>query len=616
MTSRTSRSTTLSSVNRTMTPSSVFELTVTLGGGTAGLTIAARLTEDSATTVCVLEAGDANLNDPAILTPATYMQHFGDKLYDWNHFTTKQKFSGDREMHWARGRGLGGSSAINFMVWTKPPAEEIDDIERLGNPGWNWQNYQKYAQKVERLIEPTPQQKEKFNLPEYENDVSRDGAVAIGFPKTISEADVLAQKALENAGIPKAPRPYGGNPNGTFWTMNTHDPRTPSRSYATTAYYLPNKDRPNMVVFVRALVSRVLTEVGADGNLSAVGAEFIHDEKIYSVNAIKEVILAAGAIKSPQVLELSGIGQRAVLENAGIPVKLDLPTVGENLQEHCIGGFSFELKDGVDLETADPLRQPSKLAEAQELYKRGEGPFTIGMPTFTFVPVEQIAPQPQAIYEKAKAQVERVVKEGAAPGLLEQWKIQLERLEPGKNQAGPGCEIIFFSGMFGPIPPEEGKKYVCWSPGTNHNFSRGSIHVTSSDPRKEPDIDAHYFEHQVDLDIFIETSKFARKMAQMPPLKDLIAKEVVPGPEVKTDEQLADFMTKVYSTTWHTCGTCSMLPQDKGGVVDPSLKVYGTNNLRIVDLSILPLHFAGHTQATVYTFAEQAADIIKGVFKP
>ncbi|EKM52126.1 uncharacterized protein PHACADRAFT_212710 [Phanerochaete carnosa HHB-10118-sp] len=564
---------------------------IIIGGGTAGLALAARLTDDPNTTVCVLEAGDANLHDPALLTPVSYLRHFGDKDYDWNFYTTKQKLVSDREFQWNRGRGLGGSSGINFLIWTKPPADEINDIERLGNPGWNWKNFQKYSQKVERFIEPAPEQKQRFGLPGYENDVSRQGSVAFGFPKTISDVDLIAHQTLANAGIPPAQRPYGGDPSGYAWMMNSQDPRTGTRSYATTAYYLPNKDRKNLTVLVRALVSKILTEDGADGKLNAAGVEFIYDDtKTYVVHAKKEVILSAGTIKSPHILELSGIGRRDVLEKAGVPVKMDLPRVGENVQEHYLAFFTFELKSDYDGATFDCLRTPNTLPAQQELYsKRGEGAFTMGMQTSAFLPVEKVTPKAHEIYAKAKAQVERLAREGMPPGLLEQYTIQLERLEPGKHQTGPGCEVFFVPAKIVPDMPIEGKKFVDWFYAMNHPFSRGSIHITSSDPAKAPQIDPRYFDHEAE-------------------------KEVVPGPEVATDEQLVEFAKSIFVTTWHTCGSCSMLPKEKGGVVDPSLTVYGTNNLRVVDMSVVPLHFTGHTQAFTYALAEQAADIIKGNF--
>jgi len=148
----------------------------------------------------------------------------------------------------------------------------------------------------------------------------------------------------------------------------------------------------------------------------------------------------------------------------------------------------------------------------------------------------------------------------------------------------------------------------------NHCFSRGTIHSTSADPRKEPTFDPRYMHEGVDLDVLTEMVKFARDLSQIAPLKDMIVGEVNPGPEVKDEDQLRDWIKKCFGTTWHTAGSCSMLPRASGGVVDPELKVYGTNNVRVVDLSVVPLQFAAHPQATVYAIAEQAADIIKGNF--
>ncbi|EKM59948.1 uncharacterized protein PHACADRAFT_206165 [Phanerochaete carnosa HHB-10118-sp] len=194
-----------------------------IGGGTAGLALAARLSEDPSKTACVLEAGDPNINDPAILTPASYGSHFGNKQYDWNFATAKQTFCSDRVFPWSRGRGLGGSSSINFKNWSKPPADEIDDWERLGNPGWNWKNFQKYVQRAERFVEPAAELREKANIPLHEGDLGTKGTLPISFPRTFSEVETFLMQTTKNAGIPTAPRPYGGDPNGFFWMINSLD---------------------------------------------------------------------------------------------------------------------------------------------------------------------------------------------------------------------------------------------------------------------------------------------------------------------------------------------------------------------------------------------------------
>jgi len=267
------------------------------------------------------------------------------------------------------------------------------------------------------------------------------------------------------------------------------------------------------------------------------------------------------------------------------------------------------LKDDPELDTFDLLCDPDVEAEHVELHASGMGLFTMGIVGFAFTSFDKVTPNFNAFNAKIKDEITKKMKT-CSPGLQDQYRIQLERLDRG----APGCEFITYPGFFfsRPNPPAPGKKYFSITVAMNHMFSRGTIHSTSSDPLKEPEYDPHYFEDQADLDIITECIKFGRSLASISPLKDLIVKELNPGPEVQSDKQIQDWVTAMFGTTWHTCGSCSMLPRDKGGVVDPELKVYGTNNLRVVDLSIIPLHFASHSQSTVYAIAERAAEIIQG----
>ncbi|EKM59943.1 uncharacterized protein PHACADRAFT_206161 [Phanerochaete carnosa HHB-10118-sp] len=608
---------------------------VIIGGGAAGLVLAARLSEDPSKTVCVLEAGDSNINDPAILTPASYGSHFGNKQYDWNSATTKQKFCSDRVFPLAHGRGLGGSTSINFMGWTKPSADEIDDWGRLGNPGWNWKNFQKYVQRAERFVEPATKLRKDANIPLNEGDLGTKGSVAISFPRTFADVDPFLMQTTKNAGIPTAPRPYGGNPNGCYWMINSLDQQTSTRSYACTAYYVPNRDRPNLTVLTGANVARVVSDKGTDGILTVTGVEFLHGEKGHVVHVNKEALVCAGALKSPQILELSGIGSKSVLEKAGVEVKIDLPSVGENMQEHLFGPCMWELKPEHKFLNYSELQHSAGRARHEALYKDLEGVFTMGIVNCSFNPLETIAgtPRAQEIYERARAQVDALDAARTPAGLREQYAIQLERLRPGVLPAGLGCETIGVPGTMG-APATEGRSYFSLMYSMTHPFSRGHVHITSSDPMVEPEIDPQYFEYGSDLDVIVEIAKFVRNIVQHAPLKDMIEKEVMPGPAVQDGEQFkgtfpfafprhididvwhTEFVKTACGTTWHTCGTCSMTPRDKSGVVDHELKVYGTNNLRVVDLSIVPLTVASHMQSVAYAIAEQAADIIKGTFRP
>ncbi|TFK47587.1 alcohol oxidase [Heliocybe sulcata] len=567
-------------------PGKTFDFIV-IGGGTSGLTLAARLSEDPAVSVLVLEAGKANIDDPFL------RNHFGNPTYDWAFKTA------------FRGKGLGGSSGINFLCWTKPPAAEIDDIERLGNPGWNWKNYETYSHRTETCIYPTPEivTKHGLKIEGWKNGTT--GPLLTSFPAKINAAELKIQQTLLNVGLPAAKKP----PCGVFFSTNTVDPKTSTRTYATTAFYLPNVDRPNFSVLVEATVNRLITTNNGDGLVVATGVEFKHNGQRYTVQAGKEVVLCAGGLKSSQILELSGFGNPSLLESLDIPVVLPLPALGENVQEHCFTGVTWELREDVTYDTIDILRDPKGAAEHLELHAKNEGIYTLGMVGFSFVPLTMLSKRADAIYKAAKEKIEKNASK-YPPGLLEQYRIQLERLDRG----APGCEFISFPGFLSrPNPPQPGKRYLTILVLQNHFFSRGTIHVKSKNPDDDPAFDPHYFEEEIDRLTFVECVKFARNLSKTAPFKDLVVQEVNPGPEITADEEIEDWLKSYMMTTYHTIGSCSMLPKDKGGVVDPKLKVYGTSNIRVADLSVLPLHFASHTQSTAYALGEQAADIIKGV---
>lgn len=339
---------------------------IIVGGGTSGLTLAARLSEDAETTVLVLEAGEANLDDPELLRPAMFDQHFTNPSYSWSHRTVKQKYTKDAQQDWIRGKGLGGSSAINFMCWTNPPAEEINDLERLGNPGWNWSMFERLQQKVERFVTPSKEVQAKLKIDFDSWTLGRDGAVNLTYPPNIEEGELKLQQTLINAGIPVAANPYGGDPKGAFFAANCHDPQTYTRSYATTAYYIPNKYRLNLSVLVSAHANRILTTRADDDSVTGVGVEFRHGQSTYTANATKEIILCAGALKTPQLLELSGFGAKDILDKLCIPVAKELPGVGNNVQEHVNIGPSFEVRDNIEWDTFDLLRDPCLAAKQLE----------------------------------------------------------------------------------------------------------------------------------------------------------------------------------------------------------------------------------------------------------
>lgn len=585
---------------------------VLVGGGTAGLTLAARLSEDPSVSVLVLEAGGFNPGDQLISRPVQFGAQLGQDAYAWTFKTVPQENVGGRQIGWDRGKVLGGSSAINFSVWTNPAKGDIDDWEKLGNAGWNWENFSKYLSKAISITPPSgsPAQLERRGSLEAWN-LPKNGPLQISFPRTLPDVDIRFHEALVNLGVPKAPLPLDGDPHGTFFTGNTLNPLSYSRSYSTD-FYLRNSDRPNLSILLSAYATKVAFS-DAEGDLTATGVEFIHGGKSYLVRADKEVILCLGALKTPHLLELSGIGRPDVLKQAGITPRLDLP-VGENVQEHVFVSLSYELKDGVADDTLDVLGDEVERQKHIDLHARGEGVFNMGIVNFTFLPLSALSPRSDAIYSTTIKSIEEKIAQGKYPvGATETLKMQIQKV--GRNALD--CEITTIPGFLsGPNPPRPGKKHFNIFCMNNSTFSRGTAHVTSRDPLVHPAYDPRYFEDEADLGALIETVKFARKVCRTAPFKDVLDEEPVevnPGPNVQTDEEIGAWIKQMLTSTWHTIGTASMLPKDKGGVVDSKLKVYGTTNLRVVDLSIAPILVAAHTQSLAYGIAEQAADIIKGL---
>ncbi|KAI0347718.1 alcohol oxidase [Trametopsis cervina] len=582
---------------------------IILGGGTAGLTLAAGLSEDGTKSVLVLEAGAAHIDSPDIARPAHYGSHLANPDYAYAYKLATQKFAGNSDrVVLGGGKLLGGSSGINFLCWLKPSRGDLDDFEALGNPGWNWKNYHKYITQLEGFTPPAKDAVQKVQLKMHE--LGTKGPLAIQFPHKIDEFEHHVQQTLANNGFHPAAHPMSGDPNGYFYSLVTHNTKW-KRSYAVPAFYLPNKDRKNLTVLVTATVHRVLSKTSSEGAFVATGVEFEYGGQVHTVHANKEVILSSGTINSPRILELSGIGSKGVLEKAGIPLKVDLPSVGENLQEHVLVGLSFEVKEEVHYDTQEILSDPVVFAEHVKLHESGQGIFTTGVTNFGFYTLDQISPRAAELYKRMQDIVAKLDPTTARPGLLEQYNILLNRYKPGSKN--PGLEIINYPGlMSGPKVPEPGKRYTSLVVVLNHVWSRGNIHITSSDPKDSSHIDPHYFEQEIDLELLLDLVKRARSISQTAPLKDLIVKEHNPGPEIQGDEDIKKWILQTFGTVWHTASSCSLLPKDKGGVVDSDLKVYGTSNLRVVDLSVVPIHVGTHTQSTVYGIAGQAAAIING----
>ncbi|KAH8111295.1 GMC oxidoreductase [Phellopilus nigrolimitatus] len=589
---------------------------VVIGGGTAGLTVAARLAEDPSITVAVLEAGLERLDDPVINIPGQFGKHFGDPKYDWDFHTVPQEHANGREVPWPRGKVLGGSSAINFYVWDHPPKQDIDAWEKLGNPGWNWERFSKSLKKTEGFTPPTDENAARYKQVFNPDAHGTSGPLKTSFPGFVMAGDVPFQETVLNSGVKIAKDPMNGDPIGTWMAPVTLDETTHKRSYAATAFYQPNANKPNFRVLCGALVHRIATTGSDDDTVEAKAVEFEHGGVIYTVSVKKEVVVSAGSLKSPQILELSGIGDKRVLGPLGIQTVIDLPGVGSNMQEHIYSSVIFELDPELGHETLDRLADNDYVTAQLALHAVGKGFLRIGLSGFTFLPFSTITSPERAreFVGRQRQRIEERQKSGSLPpGLKEQYELQLGKFE---RDEGGECELICFPGYLGMGAPGAGKPYMSILLSFNHLFGRGTVHATSTDPHVQPDIDPHYFEEKLDLDVMVETVKFMRRLAELEPFKSFFVKEVTPGPACTTDKEIEDFVKNSLKTTYHTTSTLSMLPRELNGAVDPNLRMYGTKNIRVADLSIVPLHVAAHTQSTAYAIGEQAADIILGRIPP
>ncbi|KAF8908253.1 alcohol oxidase [Mucidula mucida] len=568
-----------------------------VGGGTSGLTLARRrvtvvLAQGSPqTTVAVLEAGVHHDNDPLVDIPGMLTRAIHNPDYDWTYYTVPQKHAANRNMLQTHGKGLGGSSLLNFMVFIRPSKEEFNALEELGNDGWNWDNLLPYMKKSERLQSAPPAVDGRLHSvkPDPENH-GTEGAIAKSYPSHVTEIVPSLLDALEAVGIPRKPDPCDGRPVGCFLCPTSVDVSTSKRSYAASDFFTLNKDLPNLLVVTNVLVSKINLE-----GTKATGVTVQQGDKTVVVNANKEVVLSAGALHTPQILELSGIGNASIIEPLGIKCVVNLPGVGENLQDHGFCPVVVETPE--NFKSFEIFSDPEQAAEQQELYKKGLGLLAGFSCCVSFIPASIIGnTEDVTAWSQTQTDSEADLFPNLDPSVRKGIEKQYEILRRWvQDDTQPFSQTLTFSGHF-PIPgvtPDPSKRYTTIVTAYSHPFTRGRVHITSSSATASPDVDPRYLSNPTDHDILVHALEFA------------IA---VPNEKERMDR--GKFARETLATVYHPLGTAAMLPRELGGVVDSSLKVYGIENLRVVDCSIAPLLTSSNTQTYAYAIGEKAADII------
>lgn len=522
---------------------------IVVGAGSSGCVVARRLSEDPSRRVLLIEAGGA-MDAFWVHTPAGMAKLFGNSKFNWRFRTAPVPTLGGRTVQWDRGKGLGGSSGINGMIYMRGQPEDYDRWAREGNEGWSWPDVLPGFMRSESNTRGA----DAFH--------GREGPLCVTDPVEVHPAAEDFVAACVNAGIPRShdmnapPHPCAG--------LRQYTIRQGRRHSAFAAFIAPVRQRGNLRILTGAHVTRVLLEAG-----EARGVEVLQDGHRRTILAAREVILSAGALASPQVLMLSGIGDADQLQRHNIATQRELPGVGRNLQDHWYAPFAWHATPGSSVNHR--LSGLRKYLEGARYVLTRTGYLAMGAaPVTAYVDSEaggradiQLSFNPMSFSASASG----VVAADAHPGV---------------------------SGSVVLLSPE----------------SRGHMELVSADPLQAPLFHPNYLGHESDIRRHIAGMRKLRQIVQTPPLRQRVLEELKPGPAAASDDQLLDYLQRFGGTGWHQVGTCKM-GNDEEAVVDARLRVRGVRRLRVIDASIMPTIVTGNTNAPCIMIGEKGADMIR-----